>query len=85
MLFTLGFVKCLVIKALIIYSSLTYLFPMETVNIRKDALKDLIKVKDEFDSIVESLELMSDEEFMKSYKKSKSQIKKKEFDNWDDL
>ena len=50
-----------------------------TISVRKDAIMDLIRVKNEFDSIVESLELMSDSEFMGSYKKSKEQIKKRDF------
>ena len=52
---------------------------VETVSIRKDAIMDLVRVKDEFDSIIESLELMADSEFMDSYKKSKEQIKKRDF------
>ena len=58
---------------------------METVTIDKQALSDLLKVKEELDAIVESLELMGDAEFMQSYRKAKEQIKKREFDNWDDL
>ena len=46
---------------------------------------DLVKVKEEFNAIVESIELMSDEEFMKSHKKAKEQIKKREFDDWNSL
>ena len=46
---------------------------------------DLVRVKAEFDSIVESLELMADNEFMNSYKKSKDQIKKREFVDWNAL
>jgi len=56
-----------------------------TVCIRKDAILDLVRIKDEFDTIVESLELMADPEFMESYNKSKEQIKKREFDNWNEL
>jgi len=56
---------------------------METIQINKQAIIDLVKVKDEFDTIIESLELMGDKEFMDSYKKAKEQIKKKEFENWD--
>ena len=52
-----------------------------TICIRKDAIMDLVRVKTEFDAIIESLELMSDEEFMSSYKKSKEQIKKRDFDD----
>ena len=58
---------------------------VSTICIRKDAILDLVKVKDQFDSIIESLELMSDSEFMDSYNKSKKQIIKREFDDWNEL
>jgi len=56
-----------------------------TIVVNRDAILDLVRVKDEFDSIVESLELMSDPEFMASYKKSKEQIEKRNFDDWNAL
>lgn len=46
---------------------------------------DLVRVKTEFDSIIESLELMTDKKFMNSYKKSRGQIKKREFMDWNAL
>ena len=54
-------------------------------NVNKQALLDLIKVKEEFDIIIESLELMGDKKFMNSYKKAKKQIEKKEFADWNEL
>lgn len=57
----------------------------ETIRIDRKAITDLVRVKEEFDSIVESLELMNDKEFMDSYKRSKEQIKKREFSDWDAL
>ena len=57
----------------------------ETVAIQKEAVQDLIKVKEEFDAIIESIELMSNKKFMDSYKKAKEQIKKREFADWDAL
>ncbi len=56
-----------------------------TVEVNKQAILDLIRIKDEFDIVIESLELMSDEDFMNSYRRSKEQIKKREFENWDEL
>jgi len=56
-----------------------------TICVRKDAILDLVRVKNQFDSIIESLELMSDSDFMDSYRKSKEQIKKREFDDWNEL
>jgi len=58
---------------------------METITINRQAVEDLMKVKDEFDSIVESIELMSNPQFMKSYKKAKEQIKNRDFDDWSKL
>jgi len=58
---------------------------METITIEKSALADLVRVKEELDLIVESLELMNDKEFMESYKRSKEQIKNREFANWDEM
>ena len=57
----------------------------ETVEVQRQAIVDLVRVKDEFDTIVESLELMSDKEFMESHKKAKEQIKKRDFVDWDEL
>lgn len=58
---------------------------MEKVTIDKKALTDLIRLKEEFDLIVESLELMSDPKVMESHRKAKEQIKNREFANWDEL
>ncbi len=57
----------------------------ETITVNKEAIIDLIKVKEEFDSIIESLELMANKEFMDSYKKAKEQIKKRDFVDWNEL
>ena len=57
----------------------------ETICVNKAAILDLIQVKDKFDAIVESLELMADKEFMESYNKSKEQVKKKDFVDWNGL
>ena len=56
-----------------------------TVTVKKEAINDLIRVKEEFDAIIESLELMSDKEFMESYDKAKEQIKKRDFADWNEL
>lgn len=56
-----------------------------TISVSKKAILDLIRIKEEFDSIVESLELMSDKDFMSSYNEAKQQIKKREFVDWNEL
>ena len=58
---------------------------METQPISKKAISDLIRIKEEFGGIVESIELMSNKKFMKSYNKAKSQIKKRKFADWNGL
>ena len=58
---------------------------METIQVNKKAIADLVRVKEDFDSIIESLELMSNKKFMNSYNKSKLQVKNREFDDWNDL
>jgi len=57
----------------------------ETILINREAVEDLVKVKEEFNAIVESIELMSDKKFMDSYRKAKEQIKKREFADWNAL
>ena len=54
-----------------------------TVEVNREAIMDLIRVKDQFDTIVESIELMMNKEFMDSYKKSRQQIKNRDFADWD--
>ena len=58
---------------------------MEKTNISKVAIADLVRLKEEFNSVVESLELMNDGEFMDSFNKSKEQITNREFADWNDL
>ncbi len=57
----------------------------ECVMVTREAISYLVRVKDEFDTIVESLELMSDTEFMDSYKKARQQIANREFVDWNEL
>ena len=58
---------------------------MEQVTINKEAFVELMKLKEEFDLIMESIELMNDKEFMKSYKQAKEEIKKGELIDFDEL
>lgn len=46
----------------------------EIITIRKDAFRDMIRKKEEFDAIVESIELMNNPEVQESIKKSKEDI-----------
>ncbi|MFW6014528.1 MAG: hypothetical protein ACOCQG_05105 [Candidatus Nanoarchaeia archaeon] len=45
----------------------------------------MIWLNDEFDAVIDSLELMADKDFMDSYNKSKEQVKKGEFVDWNEL
>ena len=72
-------------KTIYLYTLISLHIQMESVLVKKQAIVDLIKTKEQFDAIVESIELMTDKSFMESYKKSKEQIKKREFASWDDL
>ena len=47
----------------------------ETVTIRRDAFEEMMRKKEEFDAIVESIELMNNPELQVSIKKSKEDIK----------
>lgn len=58
---------------------------METITINRKALSDLVRIKEEFDSIIESIEIANNPEIMASLRRSKEQIKNREFANWDDL
>ena len=57
----------------------------KTVTISREAFEDLVQIKEEFDVVMESLELMENEEFIKSYKKAKEEIKNREFVDWNAL
>lgn len=48
-----------------------------TITVDKKAIMDLVRLKNKFDSVIESLELMGDKEFMDSYKKSQRANKEK--------
>lgn len=57
----------------------------KTIQIDAKAFEDLMRIREELDTVMESLELMKNKEFMESYKKSKEQIKKREFVDWNGL
>lgn len=58
---------------------------MDDVCINKSEIEDLVRLTNEINDRVESIELMSNKKFMKSFKKSKEQIKKRDFTDWDAL
>jgi hypothetical protein len=54
----------------------------QTIRIDRKAFEDLKDIKDEFDAIIEYIELMNDKEFMESYEKAKKEIKQRDFIDW---
>ena len=58
---------------------------VQKVQVRKEAIQDPVKAKENMDTITESLELMADPVFMASYVKSQEQVKKRNFVTWDAL
>ena len=55
---------------------------MDTIKVDRKVLNDMIE---EFQLMKESLELMQNEEVMESLKRSKEQIKNKDFADWNEL
>ncbi|MAG91204.1 hypothetical protein CMO83_03905 [Candidatus Woesearchaeota archaeon] len=47
---------------------------VETIAVNKKAISDLVRIKEEFDAIVESIELMNNPEIQESIRKSKEDI-----------
>lgn len=58
---------------------------MEQIKLDRKAIVDLAKKIEDINDRMESLILASDPEFMESLKRSKEQIKNREFADWDDL
>jgi len=58
---------------------------MESVKINRNEIIELARLINEINDRIESLELMSDPEFVESFRKSKEQIAKGELGNFDDL
>lgn len=58
---------------------------METITIDKKIIFDLAKQISDLNDKMETLELINNPEVMGSLKKSKEQIKNREFANWDEL
>ena len=56
-----------------------------TIAIKKSEIADLVKLANEMNDRIESLELMGDKKFINSFRKSKEQIKKRDFSDWNAL
>ncbi len=55
------------------------------VYMSRKAFEEIMEAKKHLDSLMESVELINDEEFMEGYKKAKTDIKKGQFEDWDKL
>ncbi len=58
---------------------------METLNVDKNAIRELASMIEEIHNRIESLELASNPEFMKSLKKSGEEIKNGDIVSFDEL
>ena len=60
---------------------------METkrIIISHEVFEDLTRIKEDFDAVMESLELMADKAFMESHEKAKNEIKNRDFADWNEL
>lgn len=58
---------------------------MESITIDRKIIVDLARIIEELQDRIESLELASDTEFMKSLKKSDEEVKNRDFVDWNDL
>ena len=58
---------------------------MGNVSINKSEIIELVRLTNEINDRVESLELMSDDKFMNSFKEAKEQIRKRDFADWHEL
>ena len=50
--------------------------------IKREIIKDLVEIREKLDSIIETLEIMSDEELMESIKRAKEQPPKRDFEEF---
>ena len=57
----------------------------KTITLDTNMFQDIMRVKEEFDAIVESIELMFNNEFMVSYSKAKQETENREFVDWNEL
>ena len=68
----------------IYYSPLENVMP-KTITINQDIFQEMIKKKEEFDAIVESIELMNNPEVKEAIKKSKEDIRTSRVHNLRDV
>ena len=50
--------------------------------IRQEIIKDLVEIKEKLESLIETLEIMSDEELMDSIRRAKEQPPKRDFEDF---
>ena len=50
--------------------------------IKHDILKDLMEIREKLDSIIETLEIISDEELIESIKRARKQLPKRDFEDF---
>ena len=50
--------------------------------IRQEIIKDLVEIKEKLESLIETLEIMSDEELIDSIRRAKDQPPKRDFEDF---
>ena len=57
----------------------------DKVYMSRKAFEEIMEAKEHLDSLMESVELINDKEFMEGYKKAKEDIKEGRFEEWDKI
>ncbi|MEE8358910.1 MAG: hypothetical protein V3R82_05825 [Candidatus Hydrothermarchaeales archaeon] len=57
----------------------------DKVHMSRKAFEEIMEAKEHLDTLMESVELINDEEFMEGYRQAKEDIKEGRFEDWDKL
>ena len=68
-----------------VYITQEVLKSMEKIMLQKSALADLMRIKEEFEAVVESIELLNNSSFVQANTRAREQIIKRDFASWNEL
>ncbi len=57
----------------------------ERIYMSRKVFKEIMETKERLDTLMESVELMNDREFMKSYRRAKKDVSRGHFEDWEGL
>lgn len=57
----------------------------ERIYMSRKVFEEIMEAKERLDSLMESVELMNDREFMESYRRAKKDIARGRFEDWEGL